>query len=57
MLFNLARPLFEHHALANLLISITFRSGCACITSLAMSHATGAMRAYHGQTVSCEWQS
>jgi len=37
MLFNLARPLFEHHALANLLIYITFRSGCACITSLAMS--------------------
>ena len=37
MLFNLALPFAENHALANLVRYLTFRSAAACITAMALS--------------------
>ncbi|HEY1936029.1 MAG TPA: phospho-N-acetylmuramoyl-pentapeptide-transferase [Acetobacteraceae bacterium] len=41
MLYNLARPFAEHVLLANLFRYITFRSGAACLTALAVSFWLG----------------
>ncbi len=41
MLYDLARPYAEHFALFNLFRYITFRSGAACLTSLAVSLLLG----------------
>ena len=37
MLFNLALPFAESHALANLLRYLTFRSAAACMTAMVLS--------------------
>jgi phospho-N-acetylmuramoyl-pentapeptide-transferase len=41
MLYNLARPFADHVLLANLFRYITFRSGAACLTALAVSFWLG----------------
>ena len=41
MLYDLARPLANQFILFNLLRYITFRSGAACLTALAVSFILG----------------